>query len=510
MKNTPNATDFNNLAPETQLELMRQHPELVTQYWGEVLRIDEFNLPDFPLNCLPPVLADFAAAVSHSVQTSPDMAAVASMCTISCCVHDKYNIRLKHDWIEPIGLYCLIISPSGTGKSQIIRAMAKPIYEFEQQMSREFADEIIASEVHEKALNSRAEHLTKQISKKPELEEELKKVQKELKEFKPVRIPRRILDDTTPEQLISVMNANGGYTSIISAESTIFDNMAGRYSGGIINIDAFLKAYSGDLIIVNRRGREERLFNPRLTMLVSTQPDTFDDIRNNKNFLGKGLLSRLLYSTPKLPMKQTFYTDPIPQKVRDNYNSLCKMLLGLPYSGFSLIDIDEDARKMFADLYEKVSAVKFKDLDYMTDWANKFCGNVARIAAVLYLAEQTVFTEREPLPGRIMRNAILIGEYFLEHTKKVYLNVGAGETAKLVAHIIKKLKEKRPYIITKYEIFRFCRGKVSSVKDLDEPINTLIEHGYLRVHPEEPTDNPRGGRKKEPRFALNPIYFNLL
>uniref|UniRef100_UPI002FDB1932 DUF3987 domain-containing protein n=1 Tax=Muricomes intestini TaxID=1796634 RepID=UPI002FDB1932 len=88
---------------------------------------------------------------------------------------------------------------------------------------------------------------------------------------------------------------------IISAEGGIFGMMAGRYSSNI-NIDIFLKSYSGEYYSSARVGRGEiALKHPLLTMGLAVQPQVIADIMDNKDFRGRGLLARFLYSMPCEP-----------------------------------------------------------------------------------------------------------------------------------------------------------------------------------------------------------------
>ena len=76
------------------------------------------------------------------------------------------------------------------------------------------------------------------------------------------------------EKLCSVMKDNGDRAAIMSTEPGIFDVMNGTYSDNV-NIDIFLKGYSGDRAIVERVGRaDDRVEHPTLTVLLMGQPGT--------------------------------------------------------------------------------------------------------------------------------------------------------------------------------------------------------------------------------------------
>ena len=87
--------------------------------------------------------------------------------------------------------------------------------------------------------------------------------------------------------------------TIISTEGGLFDTLAGRYSNSV-SIDPLLKAYSGDRIQVDRKGRESEIIrDPALTMLLTAQDNVLAGLMGNEIFKARGLTARFLYCRPK-------------------------------------------------------------------------------------------------------------------------------------------------------------------------------------------------------------------
>ena len=89
--------------------------------------------------------------------------------------------------------------------------------------------------------------------------------------------------------------------AVLSAEGDLFDIMSGRYSrdGQVPNLGIFLKGHAGDLLLVDRKGREpERIDKPALTIVVTIQPQVLLDIARRPVLRGRGLLARVLYCLP--------------------------------------------------------------------------------------------------------------------------------------------------------------------------------------------------------------------
>ena len=112
--------------------------------------------------------------------------------------------------------------------------------------------------------------------------EEVLKAQKDLSELEEVKSIRLLADDASPEALTTLLYQNSGKIAVISAEGGIFDIAAGRYSEKA-NIDVFLKSFSGDPILVDRKGRaSESITDPALTMLLFAQPSVLQEIMKNR------------------------------------------------------------------------------------------------------------------------------------------------------------------------------------------------------------------------------------
>ena len=114
-------------------------------------------------------------------------------------------------------------------------------------------------------------------------------------------VPRLVADDVTPEAAASLLAEQGGRLAVLSAEGGIFATLAGRYSG-TPNLEVFLKGHAGDLLVVDRKGRDhEYVEHPALTLGLAVQPEVLTDIAAMPGFRGRGLLARILYALPPPP-----------------------------------------------------------------------------------------------------------------------------------------------------------------------------------------------------------------
>lgn len=211
------------------------------------------QLCEFPVDALPDKIRPYIQATAESLQVSVDMVATFVIAIISLCVQGKYKIQVKPDWEEPVNLYAVVVMRPSERKSPTLKMVSAPVFEYMEEENERRQPEISENETKKKILTGQITNISRKIAgsykKKDseytmsdllECQEELRKLEEEgLKELK------LIVDDVTPEALVSTMKENDDRIGIVSAEGGIFGTMAGRYNDHT-NIDIFLKGYSGE------------------------------------------------------------------------------------------------------------------------------------------------------------------------------------------------------------------------------------------------------------------------
>lgn len=488
---------------QAQWDLLKKHPEAPAQLWGEIKSFEELGRPSFPLERLPEVVRRYAFELAQDLQVPVDMTAMCVLSVLSICVQGKYKVSPKPGWVEPLNLFTLIIAPPGERKSPVFRKVTQPIFNYEWRKKKEMEPQILDSTAKRAVLSAKVEKLKKSVGRSEVADEEYRRAVKELNEFQEVTAPRLLADDTTPERLASLMSQNGGKMAVASAEGGIFEIIGGRYSGGKANMDIFLKGHDGDPVRVDRSNREEYIKEPILSVLLAAQPEVLNGIMGNAAFQGRGLVGRFLYCIPTLQGVRRFDSKPISQQTTEVFQGLCADLLKIPSKEAPVLRFGKQAMETFGAFYEEMDALTRGELSYMGDWMGKFCGAVARIAGVLYLAKERVFAEKKDVPLQVVEDAIAIGRYLMEHAKAAYAAMGAEGSVTGARYILERLEKKPQYRMKKYDILRLCR-KIKTAEELAEPLDILCEMGYL--HKEGSGGKP--GRPSEV-YYLNPAYFKL-
>lgn len=475
---------------------------------------DTSKLPEFPVDCLPPVLRDMAAAIAENIQVAVDMPAVAELAVAALCLQGKFIINPKPGHIESLNLYAVTVARPSDRKSPTLRACTKHVYDYvrEENIRRQpLVDEYnMKRTVLAKRINGMMEAAAKPTHKggKPVDTRDIVELQYQLADLEREKVTplRLIADDVTPEALISLMAANGGKMSVVSSEGGIFDIAAGRYSDRA-NMDVFLKAYSGDPIQIDRKGRSsESIDHPALTMLLTVQPAVLESIMGNTEFSGKGFLARFLYSIPVSTVgHRRFNTTAVPAQVEGAYNFLLESLLNIQDTGEArVIKLSRDAFEESERFFYSLETRLLGDLEEVEEWAGKYHGNVFRIAGIMHCCQHGRDAANIPVSLDTIKRAQIIGEYFLAHAQAAFRVMGLSEPEeeKDAKYILKRLRVAGVEEISKRGLFDLCKGKLKEVDSMGPGLRLLVDRGYIRVEKRN-----TGGRPTEMVY-LNPQFLS--
>lgn len=459
----------------------------------------------FPIECFPKNFKDYIEAVTEHIQTSIDMTSVAVLGVASTAIQGKFEIEGKKNYTEPLNLYFMIIAMSGERKSPTIKLTTKPLYNYEKKENKK-RQEIIDRQNLELLTKQNKLKNIKNLEEAFVIQAEIRELEE--KQIKPLKL---IADDCTSEALTSLLADNNGKISLISTEGGIFDILNGRYSNSNPSIDTVLKAYSGDTIRVDRKGREsEYIDNPTMTILISVQDKVLEELMSNDKFRGKGLNARFLYCNPISPVGARKYrTKEIPTVVENEYNNVIYQLLELPYMEEpTILKLSIDADNELEKFHYWLEPQLKNKLEFMGDWANKFFGVCLRIAGILHCMEYLKLSSKNLVTVDTIKKAITISKYFLEHSKYAYMLMGEDKEVQKAKYILKKLEEQKEMSLKRSQIFSISRSSsrnIAKADDIDKALNILIENGYILEL--EPKERKGAGKKPDKVFELNPLYF---
>ncbi|MDQ6900676.1 MAG: YfjI family protein, partial [Candidatus Dormibacteraeota bacterium] len=475
-----------------------------------------YNLPAFPLDCLPAWLADYVRCLAEATQTPPDLPGILVLSALAACAGGRVRLQVRPGWEEPLNLYSVVALPPGERKSAVFAEVTAPLAEFEEMLaaerSYETAEAKARRKVAEKALDAAQNSAARSTG--PERERRLEEVAAAARELQDAVVPfeyRLLADDATPEATASLLAEQRGRLAVLSPEGGIFGQMAGRYSAsnGQPNLDVYLKGHSGDMLRVDRKGRApEYIARPALTVGLAVQPEVLRSLSDQPGFRGRGLLARFLYSLPasRVGSRRTDVL-PVPQGVRDTYAAELKALAASLEAMVTAPRVLRLSRQAEAELLAFADELEPRlgengDLSHIADWGCKLVGGLGRVAALLHLAANVRRAWGEAVGPESVRAAIRIGRYLIPHALAALDLMQADPNLTLARRVLHWILTKQLTSFSRRDCFESMKGRVRRVEALDPILNILEAHGCVRRRVQEPR---RRGRPPAPVFDVNPL-----
>ncbi|GHU81983.1 hypothetical protein FACS189415_1530 [Bacteroidia bacterium] len=499
-------------------------PRPTPEEWEAPIPFETLSTPDFPTGSLPAPVAAFVEALAESTQTPDEMAAVLSLGILATAFQSRHEVEITPDWKEPLCLYTVAIAPPGERKSAVISALSGPVYDYETTR-REFEAVEIAQNQTERALLEKALQAAQMAATKAPAAGKKKggeiageatindsqecarqnalDLAGQLAAFKDKHPFRLLVDDTTPEKLMDIMDTQNGCITVASAEGGIFDALAGRYDKGA-NFDVYLKGHAGDTILVDRLSRKSnQIKRPRLTMLLTIQPEVLSGLMDNAAFRGRGLCGRFLYAVCKSKVGSRKSTpEPIPTQVKEDYHQFVRRILSEQDAG--TIHLSSEARRIQVEYYEVVEGRLAEEWEHMRDWGGKLVGGMVRIAALVHAAEAQGNPTESPISSEVMAAAVKIAEFLGAHAMAAYQVMGADGSYEDAKYLLRRIEGTGQDEISKRDLFNICKGKFKKVDAMEPALQTLANMGYIRE-----VDNQTGARgRPSKKIIVNPLSKN--
>jgi hypothetical protein len=473
--------------------------------------------PAFPLNALPTWTRAKVHAVAHDTQTPPDLAATIALACLSTAAGGRVSVLVRPEigWREPVNLFTVAALPPGSRKSPVFSSLTAPITAAEAELVEKLLPEITTLKVDKKAAEDAAARAADQYAKASLAEVdgarfEAHQAALAAEAVTVPAIPRLFVDDVTPGALASILAEQHGSLAILSAESEVFNVIAGRYSG-TPNMNVFLKGHAGDALRVDRRGRPpETIEHPALTLGICTQPSALADLAAIPGAAGRGLLARFLFTVPDSTIG-TRESDPAPADPAAHSMWALKLqalLLSLrelpePLTLTLSPKADELRRAASAD-YEAEMADGAR-LAGLRDWGSKAIGAMVRIAGLLHLAAHLDDGYGRPISFETMNSALTLIEYYTDHALIAFGLMTTDETTARAITVLDWIERTGPARFTARDAYRgLPRTKFPKMADLEPALTLLEQHGYLRRLPVPPATT-RGGRPPAPEYETNPL-----
>lgn len=465
-------------------------PAVEPAVWPDPILPGTLRTPPIPPEVLPSWLADMARAVSESTQTPPAMAVMCALSVLATVLQRRFEVSPYGDsYTEPLALWTLSASPSGTRKSAVLNAMLAPLVKWEKLLRDRMRRDIAKVSATRAVAKKRVERLLQDAAKAKEASEreairaEIEREETEMPEE--IRAPRLFTGDTTAERLQAMLVEHGERMAVHSDEAGIFLIMAGIYNGGAANIDVFLQGHAGSAMRVDRAGRSAHVDKPALSFDLLIQPDVMSEVAGSSRFRGSGLLARFLYAMPasNVGKRDVRRHTPIHREVADEYQDyLFTLLEGLPgpVEAPKLLHLSDAAREAWLDLAEEIEHQQGEGGLYesISDWTSKLPGAVARIAALLELAETGL--KAVEVSHASMDRALRLGRLLIPHAQAAFGMLGTDAVDSDAVAVLKWMQAQGEPEFTRSQAQRAQQGRFRSVERLQKALERLEQQDVLR------------------------------
>lgn len=476
--------------------------------WPDPVLPGTQTTPEIPADLLPTWSGDMVRAVSDSTQTPPALAFMSCLAVLATVLQRRYEVEPVPGYFEPLPIWGAVASAAGTRKSAVLHAIQGPCVDWEKlhadRLRREIARVNSARAVAKKKIErllqdaAKAKDASERESVRAEIERE------ELQMPDEIRAPRLFTSDSTPERLQALLAEHGERMAVLSDEAGSFQIMGGLYSGGQAHLDVYLQAHAGSPMRVDRASRAVHIDRPALSMGLLVQPGTLADVAGSKRFRDSGLLARFLWAIPDSTVgrRDVRRHVPIPEHVKEAYKRGIFGLLegwGEPVGKPKVLTFTDPARELWFDFAQEVENQQGEGGRYeaISDWTSKLPGALARVAAVLELAEMGLTADE--VSEVAMRNALQLGHLLIEHARAAFALLGTDAVDTDAAAVVRWIKASGLQEFTRREAQKAQEGRFRSVERLEKAMERLEAGDVVRS-----TKRRRPGAPPSVVYRVNP------
>ena len=515
---------------------------------------DKLEPEPFPMMALPREARDFCEAVSSSMGTPQDFAALGILGAMACAIGASTKIEIKPGWQEFAVLWLALCARPGAAKSPSLNACFKPIRGIQQELNIRYSQAMSA--YREKVAQAK-NPLSKELPAPP-VKQAKKFTKQEVIKFplpaSPVtqakgtpaselpapsvtqakyapalELPAKpvaeflLLGDVTQEALVRTLAESPRGGAILSDELTGWLGSHDKYSKGGNDRQAYLSLWSSLPLSVHRKlDGVVTVALPVLSVIGGLTPSSLPRLHGGAE---DGFLSRILIACPG--ERQAIYTKQgITAAQALAYGAFIRKLWEFAPEhqdehGITprTIVLSEEAEEIFELFYNEMQASLTGDAipGVMRGTFSKAPSQVARIALVLHCARNVSEEESDPyrLSADTMGAAIEIVKYFLSHLKALEGSFHHGftrsqEIQSRVIEWLRRFKDNCRGVDAGWtELRHGCRraielpdGKLDD-RALEECLLSLEANGVIKL-----LSRRSSRRILKPLIAINPFLKN--
>lgn len=434
--------------------------------------------PTFPLDTLPDLIANYAQEIAHTLQTPIDIPVMCCLGALATILTPHIRIQYDDTWTEHTNLYLALAVPPSGGKSPVYKAVFNPI----DQLERTLADQARELRTRNEAARKTAERNLAR-AEKDGTPNQIFDAMRALEEIPTTVLPRLRCDDQTPEAFVQLL-ADQPHITISSTEGGLFNNMSRYTENQQAQLDPYLKAWSGDTIIVDRKKSDPlHIPNALASVCITVQPAVLQELGRSRDFQQRGLPQRFMYALPATnighrdrltrrhtnPQLHQAWNDFIQQEgTRWHSNERPKT-----------IRFTTDAWEHMAKWQQDIEDRRLDDLEPLAEWAAKLEASVIRVAGILWAGEGGNGNE---IQHDLARRATTIGDYWIEHAKHFLHLTNTDENIDTARDAWRVIHKKGWDEVAPRDLMRHNIRRYPTVDTAKAALNLLSDYGYLVIN----------------------------
>jgi hypothetical protein len=331
--------DPRRIADQIALEVLKKRAPAQQQPQAPAIPVPvepDYVTPEWETWWLPEPVGRWVEACHVAYGVPKVMAIAAALCSACTVTQGAVEVEVKPGWREPLSLYWLVFSPTGSRKSALLKAATAPVRAIQDARRREIEPEKRQRENEKARLEQQIMRMRRAVKAHKYTEgaqehmQQLRELEHELSTIEVPLPPRWLFDDINPTLVPRMMayshDAEGiARMAVLDAEGTFLANLLGRHSGHV-NVDPLLKGYMGEPIDMvravhgSRETQNIHLDAAHLTLLLLMQPHYLDQIRAKPELGTNGLIGRCLMShCEHSPHILDWDAPAVPQDVQEGY-----------------------------------------------------------------------------------------------------------------------------------------------------------------------------------------------
>lgn len=363
----------------------------------------------FPIEVFPKAMQEIIIATNEALNFPVDFMGGSMLCALSVAIGNTHEAQVKNTWQESAVLYMVLVGAKGTNKSHPLNFALKPLKKRDRKEHEFYTKDFLEYEAYMS--------LSAKEKKESGMEEKPKPTWKQ-----------HIMKNATPEGKISALQSNVRGLGAHWDEFTGWFKSFDQYSQGAEE-QSWLSAWSGEDIVVNRKGSEPiYIHNPTVSVFGTTQAGGVLT-QMTEGRVENGFMDRMLFVTPD-ELKREYWTDKeLDYEVEIQWDNIIVKLANLKADLSDDGDLQAHVLKFTPEAKKRLYKWKNDSTDFTNKPNNEHLGGLyakAEIYTVRFslILQMTKFAcgigGKNVIELDTVESAIKLIEYFINSATQVH------------------------------------------------------------------------------------------